>query len=275
MNVRYLCAMQENASDTIQLMITDSVTSLVSDSIPARAETPVVSIFAEHQLKDSDHYTYLERKDFSNGFGFAVLFICAAIIVYLQRSSDGIFSSVFRSSFDNNIAQQEARTENSQRTRNLVILQVSAFISISLFISAAIVRWLELDISLSTVFFGVLAVSVGFMILKRSILQLLAFIFDLKGELKIHNYNLNIFISAVGVSLLPLSLLLFYSPSLPTGLIVYTGMGIGLLFHLKGLLRGLLVAFRSKRISPLHLFYYFCALEILPVFVLVRIAQSM
>lgn len=273
MNVRYLCAMQENASDTVQMTMTDSVTSLVSDSVPAQAETPVVSLFAEHQLKDNDQFKYLERKDFGNGFGFAVLFVCAAIIVYLQRSSDSIFSFVFRASFDANLAQQDARKESSQQVRNIFILQVIAIISISLFVAAALSRWLQFDMSVSSMFFQGLAATVGFISIKRFVLWLLAFIFDLKSELKIHSFNLNIFLAAAGVCLLPLTLLLFYSPSLPTNVVVISGAAIGGLFYLKGLQRGLSVAFNSSAISSLHLFYYFCALEMLPIFALIRIAH--
>lgn len=275
MKLRYLCSVQDSPNDTIQLTATDSVASLVEDTIKLESEAPVVSLFTEHQLQDGNHATYLERKDFGNGFGFAILFVCAAIIIYLQRSSDGIFASIFRSSFDSNISQQEARIESSQQARNLFILQITAVISISLFISAGLSRWLEIDRPMPSLFFQVLGGLLGFILLKRSVLQILAFVFDLRNELRFHRHSLNIFIAAVGLSLLPLTLLLLYSPSLPTALIIYLGIGIGALFHLKGLQRGLSVAFNSSHISPLHLFYYFCALEILPVFVLIRLAQSM
>lgn len=274
MKLRYLCCVQDPSIDTIQIAATNTVEMLVSDSISAAAEIPVTSLFSEHHLKDSNQLNYLERKDFSNGFGFAILFVCAGIVVYLQRSSDGIFARLFRSSFDGNIAQQEARIESSQQARNLFILQVTAVISISLFISAGLSRWLEVTTPIPTLFFQVLGGVLGFVILKRSILRLLAFIFELRGEIRIHSYNLNILIATAGVSLLPLTLLLFYSPSIPINVIVYTGIVIGSLFHLKGLQRGLSVALNSSHISPLHLFYYFCALEILPVFVLIRLAQN-
>lgn len=274
MKLRYLCHVQNPAIDTIQLFTTDSVDMAVLDSVAA-TQQPVVSLFNEHQLQVSGNVGYMERKDHSNGFGFAILFVCAVIIIYLQRSSDGIFASLFRSSFDNNIAQQQARIESSQQARNLFILQITAIISIALFISAALSRWLEVTTPVSTLFFQALGGLLGFVILKRSVLRLLAFIFELRSELKIHSYNLNIFIATVGVTLLPLTLLLFFSPSLPTNVIAYAGIGLGVLFHLKGLQRGFSVAFNSSHVSTLHLFYYFCALEILPVFVLIRIAQSM
>jgi hypothetical protein len=72
--------------------------------------------------------------------------------------------------------------------------------------------------------------------------------------------------------LLPLSLLLLYSPQIPFMLVIYFGASVAVFFYLKGLQRGISVALSSTAISTLHLFYYFCALEILPIFVLIRFA---
>ena len=95
-------------------------------------ETPIVSLFKGHQLQPENDFSYIERAVSSGSFGFFILFICAGIILYLQRNSDGIFSAIVKASFDSNQANQDARVENAQRSRNLLIIQIVSSISIAL-----------------------------------------------------------------------------------------------------------------------------------------------
>lgn len=277
MNQRYLCAMQEAAVDTVQFLVSDSV-GFVSglDSVMAiEIEPPVVSLFEGHILQDQHHYAYENKVDQGNTFMFGILFICAAIIVYLQRSSEGVFTDVLKASFDMNLANQDARIENAQRSRNMLLIQVISAISIAVFITGVLLKMIGGSPSVSSVFFKVFWSLVAFVLLKRIVLWFLALLFDLHSELRLHRFNLSILFGISGLILLPLSLLLFYSPQIPFNAIIYVGSGIGLLFYIKGLQRGFSIALSSVGISALHLFYYLCALEILPAFVLIRLAQNM
>ena len=104
-------------------------TQLCEDTVFTVVETPVVSLFQDHQQQAENGFSYMERVVSGGSFGFFILFICAAIVVYLQRNSDGIFSAVMKASFDINQASQDARVENSQRSRNMLIIQMVSAIS--------------------------------------------------------------------------------------------------------------------------------------------------
>lgn len=249
--------------------------SLRSAGTVLREPVSVISIFQDHQLRVQNNFNYLERADLGNGFALLVLFICSAIIIYLQRNSDNIFGDVIKASFDQNQAQQDARVENSQRTRNLFILQILGFISISLFVAGSLIHFAGNPLDLENTFFLVLIAMVGFVSVKKLIAWSLAQIFELRQELRFHHFNLNILQSVSGLVLLPLTLLMFYSPQLPTQFVVIFGLSIGAFFYLKGLQRGIYIAVHSPTLSTLHLFYYLCALEILPAFVLIRSVQSL
>jgi len=235
-------------------------------------ETPIVSLFKGHQLQPENDFSYIERAVSSGSFGFFILFICAGIILYLQRNSDGIFSAIVKASFDSNQANQDARVENAKRSRNLLIVQIVAAISIAIFITGSLPHLSRTGFSASEAFFAIIGVLLVAVFFKRIALWLFAQLLNLNSELRIHRFNLSVLFSATGLVLLPLSLLLFYSPQIPFMLVIYLGMGAGLFFYLKGLQRGFSIAVSSTAISPLHLFYYFCALEILPIFVLIRFA---
>lgn len=276
MKLRYLCAMQDPVLDTIQLATEDSLTSGIAiDSLEAIVNEPSTpSLFQDHLLQTTD-LNWLERIDTGNTFGFVLIGICGAILLYLQRNSDNIFSSVFKASFDRNLAMQEARIENSQRTRNLFLLLLVGGASITLFLATVGYTSFQPSGSFVGFYFKVLALLLLMLTVKRIVLFGLSFLFELHQELKIHSFNQNLLHSVAGLLLLPISLLIFYNTLIPTGWLVVVGAVIAVLFYAQGLLRGLQLALFGSRISMLHLFYYLCALEILPVFVLIRLAQNM
>jgi hypothetical protein len=253
----------------------DSVPLMAIDTVEALVELPVTSLFTDHLLQPQNGFEFLLRTDPANTFGFIVLLFCCASIIYLQRSYQGFFSNVFKASFDRTLSQQDARLENSQRTRNIMLLQFTALVSISLFITFMIPLYLETELAPIALFIMAFAGITTVVVIKRMVLWSLAQIFDLQPELRIHRFSSAVLLSMTGLVLLPLSLVLHYSPYISYGLVVYTAVALAGFFYLKVLFRGFLLALSSKSISVLHLFYYFCALEILPVFVLIRVVQNL
>lgn len=274
--MRYLCDVQAEDLDTLVVMQEDSLElDSAASSIQAQTEEPVVSLFDAHQLQPQGKLEPIERAEVGNDFVFLILMICGGIILYLQRNSDNIFRSVFSASFDINQALKDARVENSQRTRNLFILQALGFICISLFLTGSFKELIPLNINLENTFFLLLGTLVALVLIKKIILWLLAAIFELHEEFRAFVFNLNILQSVAGLVLLPVCLFLYYAPFENSHWIVYIGLLLGAFFYLKGLQRGFTISMRSQSISTLHLFYYLCALEILPAFILLRVAISM
>lgn len=255
---------------------TDTVFSeLQQDSVELVVATPVISLFEGHSLVDQNDFIAIDRTSNASNFGFLIMLICFFLIIYIQRNSDGVFGSVFKAGFDRNLANQDARIENSQRTRNLMLLQLVAILSLALFISSVYIRFYETDLNAPTAYLWAFGIILNAIMLKRIVQWLLVSIFDLQAGLKLYRFSGNILLALSGLVLLPLSALLMYSPQIPIMVIVVLGSAIAVFFYLKSLLRGIQISLMSKSVSPLHLFYYFCALELLPVFVFVRIAKSL
>ena len=255
---------------------TDTIYAEVQqDSVELVVETPVTSLFENHILVDQNSMSFIERSTSESGFGFLILAICAGIIIYLMRNSDALFNSVFKAGFDVNLANQDARTENSQRARNLMLLQLTAIISLALFSSTVYTRVFDSEIGAPLAFLWASVIVLNFLMIKRIVLWLLTKIFDLQTEFKIFRFSGNILLSLVGLALLPLSVFLLFSPQIPINVILFAGSGVAILFYLKQLIRGVQISLGSSQISTLYLFYYFCALELLPVFVFIRVAISL
>lgn len=267
--------MQDLAADTV-ILVQDSTLTLADSIIETEfEEVPVVSLFTEHQLQVKNQMVEFERPKLDTGFAFIVIMLCGALLVYLHRNSDGIFSMVFNGSFDKNVASQESRVENAQRSRNILLLLLGSIVSISLFIAGFITFFYSPSASTALLFFQVLAAVFGFVVIKKGIVWLLALLFNLNSELKMYHFNLNIFFSFVGITTIPLCLLLFFSPQIPTNILVISVAVLGGFLYLKSLFRGVQIALNSGAINLLHLFYYLCALEILPLFILIRLGQTL
>lgn len=260
--------------DPATVLESDSLQLIASDTVEAVVELPITSLFTNHLLQPQNGLEFLIRNDPANTFGFIVLLFCCASIIYLQRSYQGFFSNVIKASFDRTLSQQDARLENSQRTRNMMLLQFTALVSISLFITFMIPLYVDTQLAPFALFSISFAGFTLVVIIKRMVLWSLAQIFNLQAELRIHRFSSAVLLSMTGLVLLPLSLVLHYSPYISYQLVVYAAIALAGFFYLKVILRGFLLALSSNSISVLHLFYYFCALEILPVFVLIRVVQS-
>ncbi len=253
---------------------TDTLQSL-SDSVagPVVSEQPPTSLFEGHLLPPSEGIAPEDRSMADNGFIFIVLLLCVAIAAYLQLNSDRLFPSIFKAGFDRNLALQDARIENSQRIRNLFIAQVVALLSISLFITGALSRILLPVTDHSGLFLKVLGIFTVAVLTRRLIMMLLSRLFGMSAVFRLQRYNLTVFLTALGLLLLPVTVLFFFVPSLSPVVPYHIGMVLIGFFYLKGLLRGLMLAIGQGGASLLHLFYYLCALEILPLFILVRFVR--
>lgn len=247
----------------------DSITSV------KEVEKPVVSLFSEHQLAVENYLQPIERNEMQSGISFFLLMVFVGLVVYIQRNSDNLFQMVFKVSFDRNLAAQEARIENSKRSRNMLLLLLVSLLSISLSVAGFLKLYAGFDSTIVSLFFYSLSAIVGFVVLKKAILWLLSALFNLRNELRMYHFNLNVLLSVVGLISVPLNFLLFFSPQISTYSIAWAIGIIGVFFYLKSLQRGLQIAVNSGSISLLHLFYYLCALEILPVFILIRVVKML
>ncbi|HEY1040430.1 MAG TPA: DUF4271 domain-containing protein [Bacteroidia bacterium] len=88
-------------------------------------------------------------------------------------------------------------------------------------------------------------------------------------------YIFNIFLStnAIGLFLFPVIVCSEYS-QLPVHYFLISGIALLLIFYTIRVFKGIAVAYVSGRFSIFHLFLYFCALELLPLIVVIKLLVS-
>lgn len=264
--------MQTEALDSLDTNGLDSSDVLMESIVEEPTHAPVVSIFEDHLLQPTDGINPLLIDLEPSWLVFAVFSICTILIIYLQQNSDGIFSSIIKGSFDMNLTIQESRVDNSQRSRNMILVQLLSALAISLFVIGSVGHFSSSELSQAELFITVFVGLITFILFKKGIEWILASLFQVSGILKGYHFSSNILMASSGLAILPVCLLLFYSTQIPSAIPVYTCLFIISFFYMKSMLRGIQMALTGNSVSPLHLFYYLCALEILPVFVLIRFA---
>jgi len=103
---------------------------------------------------------------------------------------------------------------------------------------------------------------------KTIVMFFLGFIFKLKNHVKDYLTN-NIFTNVfMTILLIPMLLFSVYSKS---WIILYSAITVAFGLFIFRLVRSLILAFEVRKYSGFQIFLYLCALEILPVFILIKI----
>lgn len=96
-------------------------------------------------------------------------------------------------------------------------------------------------------------------------------LFQTQKEAEDYILNLFLFCNALGLFLLPIVIGLTFVKQFPVDLFIKTGFAIIALLICSRLIRGLLIGFKSVRISKFYLFLYLCILEVVPFVIIAKI----
>ncbi|NJL76160.1 MAG: DUF4271 domain-containing protein [Saprospiraceae bacterium] len=118
---------------------------------------------------------------------------------------------------------------------------------------------------------GIGAVSIS-LLLKHILNFIMGEIYPFGAELKLYNYLIMLFGIVLAVMLVPVNLVLAYAaPSITNILIFLTAIFLGLAFIFLAI-RGIIIGNSYFFMHRFHFLLYICAMEIAPIFILVKLA---
>jgi hypothetical protein len=237
----------------------------MSKGLPVHTEK---SIFSVNQLRPIDM-----KPDLLNNTAYnwltGILFLSFLIytvthFLYVKRLKQ-IFNAAFARRYINQLVREGGLFEE----RITISLLFIFFSTASIFIFQGIRFILNTEVSYPALtFLAIFAGLFAFWFFKFSIIKFLGFVF--KNQTPAYEYNLTslIYLEVTGLLLLPLSLpAIFQNPQLFTKI----GLVIVLLGLLINLIRAFMVGLYNTKFSLFYLILYLCALEILPLVVVVKI----
>lgn len=199
------------------------------------------------------------------------LFVCLALLALIKASSIEKAIRIIQSTFNKQILQQLEREEANPYKFYSIALNIFFLLNFS-FLVYKINNLYQLILVDSTdlvqyIFFFIILTLSYFV---KSILNWIIAVFTNEEKIIAEYVTRSALINqALGVFLFPLIILLEFSPYEPIFFIAVALVVFSISLLLKwyrGLIRGLV----DERVGLLQIFTYFCGLEILPVFVLVK-----
>jgi hypothetical protein len=227
-------------------------------------------IFYQHLLQKHNP-DFLLRQVHEQIWPSIFLFACLSLLAILKIVS---FSKVFRivqSIFNSQVLQQLEREEYSSLKFYSIVLNVFFVLNVSFLAYKinALYKFVLIDTSSFgqfSFFFLIILLVFSFKTLINKILTVFT---DKRKVIVEYDTSSTIINQSFGLFLFPITVLIEFSPFNPlvfiSGALIVLGASIVLKWY-----RGFIMGLIEERIGLLQIFSYFCALEILPVFVLVK-----
>lgn len=229
-----------------------------------------VSIFDGHALQPVDAVPV-----FRNGTPYywpiVLLFLVFSIYVYLNFTNPKKLLQIFLSVYSNQASKQLYR-EDYRLTKITSVLLSLAFVLVMaflLFVSNNYFGFILQGLQPLKQFLFFTAMILLMYIIKLSSNYFISFS-TMSQELN-NEYTFNVFISCqtLGVVLLPLVICIQFS-RYPTEWFLYPAIILCGAFYTLRFIRGFIISFVEQNIGIVYIFLYLCALEILPLLVLIK-----
>ena len=208
-------------------------------------------------------------------FHFVVTILQLVLLASLVTLMRSVIMRVFQAFANDNMFNQLYRDREARGPFSFILLSTLFYLNGGLFVFHCI-QQLEAPLTLGLFQQLGLAILVvlTLVLLKHILLAIIGYIFPVREEVKRYRFLITVFLIVMGLFLIPVNLLLAYSPdgsgyALTVGTVA-TLLGL-LLFRS---LRALLIANRRINILSFHFLLYICTIEIAPVLIFWKLISN-
>lgn len=242
---------------------------------PAEAATSVAATPIKPQTKSAARRqaTLLAEKNTAWLLGLVVgsLLLTALSITFFR----GLYTKCYRAALSDNLLSQLYREREGSGLLPFALIYVVFLLCSGLFAYQLNLHWNQVAAGpIQQQTFVLSGLIFGVFFIKHLVLSILGYVFPIAKETKLYSFSIMIFAILAGLILAPVNLLLAYSPLTWREPVIYGTLGlIGLLYLLR-IVRGIEIANRFIFLHQLHFLLYICAIEIVPVLFLYKLAQG-
>lgn len=247
-------------------MLTDSLNRLDS----ALAITAPPTSFLGNKLT---HYDLIGQPiPNDDNWLLIIFFIALGLFAYVRMNYSRRLSQIFKAALNISSAREMMREENPLGQRTSIILSIIFLLLMPVLIYKAIIIYSP-SLASGTGFLLYLKI-VGILtlayILKLGFLKVTGAALNAPQAVSEYTFNLFLLSQVSGLFIFPVAVLLTYSFFSPA-LLLIIGFFIFFFSYIVRIFRGFSMSWRWSGVSGLHLFYYFCALELVPAIILTKI----
>lgn len=269
----YFCPMP----DSLQ-QLQNSVDTLVTrDSIVANIDTPHV---AEHINFWHGHLLTPQHKEEqlllhrTPDWIFPSMLIIIAVFAFLKVFYQKYFIQIIESFFNISVANQLVRDENIlvQRASILLSFVFNLIIAMLLYYVSVQYHWTLMGIGEGLMrFLFFVCIVAGAYTLKFVLLKVSAVLFNTGREVNAYIFNIFLINNVLGIVLLPMVALMAFTQLVPHSTLLIMAIAAISAAYLYRLIRGAIIGIGAQQPSLFYIFLYFCALELAPLVVLIKV----
>jgi hypothetical protein len=228
------------------------------------------SVFSGHSLQIV-HDTPMLKVGETNYWQSVIFFFIFSIYVFIKISEPRKIFKIFTSVFSLQESKQLFR-EEFKLTKRLSILLGISFILVFAFLIQFTNQYFDFILRnyshLQQYFFFIVVISLMY-IVKFLANYVLAFISSNTELSREYLFNVYVFAQTLGIVIFPLTICLQFT-KYPTEWFLYPSLIICAGIYALRMFRGIIISSAEQSIGIIYIFLYLCALEILPMLVLIK-----
>jgi hypothetical protein len=235
---------------------------------PSKTYTP--SFFKGHSLHTEIHTGSL-REPHHADWVTGVLIIFFMLLAWTQFLYGKRVKQIFLAPHSIRFLSQLTREGNLFKERVAVALGIVYLFSLPLLIiqiNTILFKGTKSDVDQLKLFFGAAAFLLLYWLVKISLIRFLGFVFNTKTTTREYLLNILIFSLITGIVLLPFLVVINYTHSF---FVLVAALSVVAILFLYRLVKGFFIGITLTKFSYLFLFVYLCALEILPLLVIIKL----
>lgn len=200
-------------------------------------------------------------------------FFMAIVNTIYNREIKNVLVSLVKTDGLKKIADQE----NTLVWRSLLLFLLLFLIVSPVFMyqTSEFFHWSTAFLPYLSPYFQLMLIGAGLLGLKILMIGFLGNLFYVQKEAAHYITGIVIMNGIIAALIIPLSLGIKLAGANYTEYILFAGLGFFALCYLYSIVNGLLAGLRSSSLSKFHLFLYFCTLEILPVFIIIKTVRTL
>ena len=267
----------EPVVDTPQSVIPEGTTGIeTTDTEPdtARNVVAIPPVTTEQEETGLNEAPLIKRQA-SSGVLLLLIAISMILVAWVVNTNRGFLGKVYRAAMNENYSELLLRQNRFASAQYLYyIVYISFFINAAIFLYLATRNWSVLaEFSTVSLISVILFVALIYFC-RHTALFALAQVFPIKKELRQYSFNIVLYNILAGVALLPIVLLFAFGPDALSGVMIVIGISILAIMYTLRQFRGVVIGSHVIAANAFQFFVYLCAIEILPILVLLKLVHN-
>lgn len=233
------------------------------------------SIFGNHLLIQKESSPNLRPIENHNWITLVISF-AVVLLIMLRTFSRKKFNSNFKMLFSGRAVTQMMREERAFMNRASFSLSICFLIVLPLFLFQ-VTSYFGISAPGNTSFNFYLKIAgtiVAAYAMKIIVLKAVGFVFEADVMMNENIFSIFLFSEMLGIFLLPAVIGIAFVESIPPQYFIYSGLGLWTMVFIYRNFRGWISRSAEEQVSKFYLLLYLCALEILPLLVLIKLLDK-